>query len=186
MIAIPFLISILGLLAAIAIPNFVKGRAMAQENARKVALAQSAKAVNDWVNAAKQPPIVSSNSGVSAANPAFTASFPQGQIRLVALSAGTNESQPCWLPDGSITTNRYEIVDREGRAADPEVKLFYEKSAFPNHGAFSDEWPPGSSMAVDWSSEVDSGGQRVRGLEAFVIKFPGLNITNTLGPVNTN
>ena len=39
MIAIPFLISILGLLAAIAIPNFVKGRAMAQENARKVTTA---------------------------------------------------------------------------------------------------------------------------------------------------
>jgi serine/threonine protein kinase len=34
MIAIPFLLSIVGLLAAIAIPNFVKARAQAQENAR--------------------------------------------------------------------------------------------------------------------------------------------------------
>jgi hypothetical protein len=37
MIAIPFLISIVGLLAAIAIPNFVKARAQAQENARRAA-----------------------------------------------------------------------------------------------------------------------------------------------------
>ena len=35
MIAIPFLISIVGLLAAIAIPNFVKARAQSQENARR-------------------------------------------------------------------------------------------------------------------------------------------------------
>jgi len=37
MIAIPFLISIFGLLAAIAIPNFVKARAQSQENARHAA-----------------------------------------------------------------------------------------------------------------------------------------------------
>jgi hypothetical protein len=37
MIAIPFLISIVGLLAAIAIPNFVKARAQAQENAQHAA-----------------------------------------------------------------------------------------------------------------------------------------------------
>ena len=37
MIAIPFLISIVGLLAAIAIPNFVKARAQSQENARRAA-----------------------------------------------------------------------------------------------------------------------------------------------------
>ena len=37
MIAIPFLISIFGLMAAIAIPNFVKARARAQENARHAA-----------------------------------------------------------------------------------------------------------------------------------------------------
>ena len=37
MIAIPFLISIVGLLAAIAIPNFVKARAQAQENAQAAA-----------------------------------------------------------------------------------------------------------------------------------------------------
>jgi predicted Ser/Thr protein kinase/type II secretory pathway pseudopilin PulG len=180
MIAIPFLISILGLLAAIAIPNFVKGRAMAQENARKIALAQSVKAVNDWNNAANQPPTTSSNFGVAAANPAFTGHFPQGQIQLVALSAGTNESQPCWLPDGSITTNRYEIVAHAGGTAEPEVQLFYKESGFPNHGAISDEWSAGSSVAVGGSSEVNSGGQRVRGLEAFVIQFPGQNITNTL------
>jgi predicted Ser/Thr protein kinase/capsular polysaccharide biosynthesis protein len=163
-----------------AISNFVKGRAMAQENARKVALAQSVKRLNDSVNAANQPPTTSSISDVAAANPAFTGYFPQGQIQLVALSAGTNESQPCWLSDGSITTNRYEIVDRAGGTADPEVELFYEKSGFPNHGAFSDEWTPGSSAAVGWSSVVNSGGQRVRGLEAFVIQFPGQNTTNTL------
>ncbi len=34
MIAIPFLISIVGLLAAIAIPNFIKARAQSQENAQ--------------------------------------------------------------------------------------------------------------------------------------------------------
>jgi tetratricopeptide (TPR) repeat protein len=38
MIAIPFLISIVGLLAAIAIPNFVKARAQAQANARQAAM----------------------------------------------------------------------------------------------------------------------------------------------------
>ena len=38
MIAIPFLISIVGLLAAIAIPNFVKARAQSQENARRAAV----------------------------------------------------------------------------------------------------------------------------------------------------
>ena len=43
MIAIPFLISIAGLLAAIAIPNFVKARAQAQENARQAAQTQAAK-----------------------------------------------------------------------------------------------------------------------------------------------
>jgi len=37
MIAIPFLISIVGLLAAIAIPNFVKARAQAQANAQQAA-----------------------------------------------------------------------------------------------------------------------------------------------------
>jgi serine/threonine protein kinase len=37
LISIPFLISILGILAAIAIPNFVKARAKAQENARHAA-----------------------------------------------------------------------------------------------------------------------------------------------------
>ena len=41
MIAIPFLISIFGLLAAIAIPNFVKARAQAQENARRAAAQMS-------------------------------------------------------------------------------------------------------------------------------------------------
>ncbi len=41
MIAIPFLISILGILAAIAIPNFVKGRAMAQENARRLSVSEA-------------------------------------------------------------------------------------------------------------------------------------------------
>ena len=35
LIAIPFLISIVGLLAAIAIPNFIKGREMAQQNAAR-------------------------------------------------------------------------------------------------------------------------------------------------------
>ena len=37
MIAVPILISIFGLLAAVAIPNFIKGREMAQDNARHVA-----------------------------------------------------------------------------------------------------------------------------------------------------
>ena len=42
MIAIPIVISILGLLAAIAIPNFVKARAQAQANARQVSAPMAA------------------------------------------------------------------------------------------------------------------------------------------------
>jgi serine/threonine protein kinase len=45
MIAIPFLISIVGLLVAIAIPNFVKGRAQAQENARRAAAQLTTKTI---------------------------------------------------------------------------------------------------------------------------------------------
>ena len=43
MIAIPFLISIVGVLAAVAIPNFVKARKQAQENARHAAAQLPAK-----------------------------------------------------------------------------------------------------------------------------------------------
>ena len=45
MIAIPFLISIVGLLAAIAIPNFVKARAQAQENAQHAAAQMATKTI---------------------------------------------------------------------------------------------------------------------------------------------
>jgi serine/threonine protein kinase/type II secretory pathway pseudopilin PulG len=45
MIAIPFLISIFGLLAAIAIPNFVKARAQAQANAQRAAAQLTTKTI---------------------------------------------------------------------------------------------------------------------------------------------
>ncbi len=45
LIAIPFLISIVGLLAAIAIPNFIKARAQSQENARRAAAQLTTKTI---------------------------------------------------------------------------------------------------------------------------------------------
>ncbi len=54
-IAIPFVISILGLLAAIAIPNFVKARERARENAQNIAAVDS-QSIGSNVSAETAPP----------------------------------------------------------------------------------------------------------------------------------
>src|ERR1039458_6016934 len=88
-ISIPFVIALFGLLAAIAIPNFVKGRAQAQANAQHAAQNISAGLTAERV--VKSPP--------------FLAHLPDGgSIELLAVRTHSSTNKPWWQPDGSPST----------------------------------------------------------------------------------
>lgn len=91
MIAIPFLISILGLLAAIAIPNFVKGRAMAQENARRLTQVPADSTFSSWSFRERE-----------VTKAPFIASLPNGgSIELIAIQNASTTNKCWWQPDGA-------------------------------------------------------------------------------------
>ena len=117
---------------------------------------------------------VASGPDVVITNSLFTAHFPQGKLRFVALSSGSKTNHTCWLPDGSISAQNYKIDESSGLVTDDStVQLFYEESGFPNHSAVSYQWSSNSIVNAGWSTEVDSGGKRVRGLNAFIARVTG-------------
>jgi serine/threonine protein kinase len=112
-IAIPILISIIGLLAAIAIPNFVKARAQAQENVQHAALMAAHRP--DKQNISPAP--VGERAVTS---PPFVARMPTGTVELLAVTTAnlnysdTNSGQIWWRPDGLLTTNlNFELGDSD-------------------------------------------------------------------------
>jgi serine/threonine protein kinase len=118
MIAIPFLISIVGLLAAIAIPNFVKARALSQANAR---------------HAAQNPSF----------GPPFVARLNQGEVELLAIGNQPWTNQVCWLPNGEPLSGPFPTKyfgSMDAWAVDKEMK----KIAFRIHN----ESPNGISYPV--------------------------------------
>jgi hypothetical protein len=97
-VAIPVVLAIFGLLAAIAIPNFVKARARAQEHARLASTAPAARIAP----ASTLPWRVITNVP-------FAAGFPTGSVEILAIATAsshhpdTNWMQTWWRPDGLPT-----------------------------------------------------------------------------------
>jgi serine/threonine protein kinase len=117
MISIPILISIVGLLAAIAIPNFVKARERSRENAQHAA----------QMLAAQNLSIATS----------FVARLNQGEVELLAIGNQPWTNKVCWLPNGMpstepFATNYYGSM--EAWAKDKVMK----KIAFRIHNESSD------------------------------------------------
>lgn len=118
LISIPFLIAILGLLAAIAIPNFVKGRVKAQENAR---------------HAGQMPPTAphpEPNAIREISGAPFVARLPEGgSLELLAVRIYPQTNQPWWQPDGlpSIYDAAIEAETKEpaGRGVVALVRIKY-------------------------------------------------------------
>ncbi len=94
LISIPIVIAVIGLLAAIAIPNFVKARARAQENAQQAAYSYEAKkmtAPHPEPNAVREIKVAP-----------FVAGLPDGgSIELFAVQTYPATNSPWWQPDGS-------------------------------------------------------------------------------------
>lgn len=114
-IAIPIVISIIGLLAAIAIPNFVKARAQAQENAQHAALMAAHRPDKQDIPAA---PVGER----TLTAPPFVARMPTGTVELLAVATATpndfdtNSVPIWWRPDGLLTTNLdFELGDSDSR-----------------------------------------------------------------------
>jgi serine/threonine protein kinase/type II secretory pathway pseudopilin PulG len=107
MIAIPFLISIVGLLAAIAIPNFVKGRQMAQANRQH----QSSNYGFSYGNEQAARAALAPARLRQLANAPFIAQLPEGgSIELFAVRIGSSTNEPWWQPDGAPSTYESSIT----------------------------------------------------------------------------
>jgi serine/threonine protein kinase len=85
LISIPIVISIVGLLASIAIPAFVKGRAMAQANV---------------LHAAQN---LSAGPARTLTGPPFVARLNQAEVELVAVGNLPWTNPVCWLPNGALS-----------------------------------------------------------------------------------
>ena len=130
LIAIPFLISIVGLLAAIAIPNFVKARAQAKENARHAAqmLATNQPAANNLsfgpvmervVNAALE---TKENTAIDL-DTGKLASFPPD------LTGDDAEKTKTWATiNGVDAYGVYEPQEATAEAAEQREKRTYEQN----------------------------------------------------------
>ena len=97
-IAIPIVISIIGLLAAIAIPNFVKARAQAQENARHAAQMLVAK---EHSSGPMSERVVKS--------PPFVARLNQGEVELLVIGNQPWSNTVCWLPNGALSSQPFPL-----------------------------------------------------------------------------
>ncbi len=141
LIAIPFLIAIVGLLAAIAIPNFVKARARAQENARH--------AVQMSPTAPHPEP-----AAIREVNDApFVARLPAGgSFEFLAVRIYPPTNQPWWQPDGSQSKYDASIEDEakeqvgHGIMALARIKLPTIRQTWPLPAGGKN--PPG----IDWAN----------------------------------
>jgi predicted Ser/Thr protein kinase/type II secretory pathway pseudopilin PulG len=143
MIAIPFLISILGIIAAIAIPNFVKGREKAEENA--VRAAQEAKdraiAEENARRTAQEAAQSSSSASVSAlrviTRAPFLAHLPLAEVELVAVANLPWTNRDCWLPNGQPSTELFPMVNFETDSWEKNIET--KKIAFQIRNEASDD-----------------------------------------------
>jgi hypothetical protein len=113
MIAIPFLISIVGLLAAIAIPNFVKARARAQSIAQHSAQMLAAQNLSPG-----------QANGRVVQSPPFVARLNQAEVELVAVGDMPWTNPVCWLPNGQLSAGLFptEGVTMSQWSADMVIK----------------------------------------------------------------
>jgi serine/threonine protein kinase/type II secretory pathway pseudopilin PulG len=96
-ISIPVVFAIIGLLAAIAIPNFVKARAQAQANARHAA---NVATLNYSTGFTSQRVIK---------NPPFIAQLTNAQVELVAVGNQPWTNTVCWLANGTPSEKPFPI-----------------------------------------------------------------------------
>ena len=111
---------------------------------------------------------------------AFTAHFPQGQIRLVAVSRLAPASPNWWLPDGTVCPQTFEAEWGYSRADDSVAQLVFEKQGFPDRSAIFYKVTPASCSTRGQSSSIRSAGKPLLNCEAIFIEVPKADATSAL------
>ena len=103
LISIPIVIAIIGLLAAIAIPNFVKARAVAQAHAHHTtALPTSSQPAVENLSFGSVERVVT--------NPPFLAQMNQATVELLAVGNQPWTNPVCWLPNGQPSATPFPAM----------------------------------------------------------------------------
>ena len=124
---------------------------------------------------------VQSNSPISQPKrQTFTARFPQGQIRLVALSRLAPASPTWWLPDGTVCSQSFDAEWGYLRENDSIVQLILEKQGFPNRSSFFYKVTPASCSTRGESMIIRSAGKLLLNCEAMFVDVPKPDATNAL------